>query len=468
MIASRRKKEASDKPQKYHRENSDELQGDLSSKNLEKDLVSFAKPLRYSAISWVSFCLSILVCFLFLWDPPLNAHLKTLDRAALLRMARTSTIGNDSDWPLFGLRSVVTGATSGLGKAIATELYGLGATVILPNRSREKCDTAQKEMEFEYPTSRGSIDCNMQMDLSDFSTVESFAKEYQARYTDLHILINNAGMHYVSNSKQNALLNLSEMQVSKDGFDYSFAANYMGHFLLTRLLLPHMIRTENSSGSDIRIINVSSSYHLQADGTMLVPGPDGMPEAARADVNTYLHRSRAYSNSKLAQVLHAKELQKRAQAFGSSRLRVHSICPAWVKTGILPDNLGGQFVANKAFTPKAASLAALGAILSNGLQGGEFVSVFQNFFTTQSWSSSMFHTLTALGIRDFACNVLSMWILARQGNSYGFHVQPSSPEAEDADRQKALYNWTEDVFAARDSLRAQVHRENNNLAQQME
>ena len=118
-------------------------------------------------------------------------------------------------------------------------------------------------------------------------------------------------MHYVSSSKQNALLDLCEMQVSKDGFDYSFAANYMGYFLLTRLLLPHMIRTENSTGSGIRIINVSLSYHPQADWTMVVPGLDGMPAAARAYVNTYLHRSPACSNSKLAQVLHAKELQKR-------------------------------------------------------------------------------------------------------------------------------------------------------------
>ena len=405
--------------------------------------------------TWFLIAVALGVLASMMIDPPFKASQQTLDRPALLEMARRSRMARNghTEWPLQGLLCVVTGATSGLGKATATELYGLGATVVLPSRSRDKCAAAERDMRAEYPSSAGRVDCSMRLDLASFDSVDAFAESYSAQYQELHVLINNAGMHYVSSPKAGAMFDLTEPQHSEDGWDLSFQSNYMGHFLLTDRLLPLMQHAENiSPGRQTRIINVASSYHLQADGRMLASSSAGAaPEAARADINTFVHRNRAYSNSKLAQVLHAKELQKRVREEGreDTGIRVNSICPAWVKTGILPPNAGGDFVGNRAFSPKAASLIALGAVLKNDIQGGDFVAIFRNFFTMQPWSSSLFAAMTWLRVRDMACNVLSMYILARQGSSYGVHVQPSSPEAEDIELQKSLFDWTRDVLSRR-------------------
>ena len=391
-------------------------------------------------------------------DPPFQASQQTLDRPALVEMARQSRMATNThtEWPLQSLLCIVTGATSGLGQATATELYGLGATVVLPSRSRERCAAAEKAMRAEYPTSTGSVDCSMGLDLASFSSVEEFVESYLKRYDEVHVLINNAGMHYVSSPTPGSLFDLATQQRSEDGYDLSWQSNYMGHFHLTNQLLPLMKRGRTTRPDrQVRIVNVASSYHLQSDGTMLASDGKSMPEAASADVNTFLHRNRAYANSKLAQVLHAKELQTRLGQAGTTGIRVNSICPAWVKTGILPPDAGGNFVGSVAFSPKAASLVALGAMLSDDLHGGEFVAIFRNFFTMQTWSTAMFKALTALGVRDVACNVLSMYILARQGASYGVHVQPSSPEADDTELQRGLFDWTNAVLRQRLVERAQ-------------
>jgi NAD(P)-dependent dehydrogenase (short-subunit alcohol dehydrogenase family) len=377
---------------------------------------------------------------------PVNASLQTLDREALVSMVSASSLsGADAANPLVGVTAVVTGATSGLGRSTATELYGMGATVILASRNAEKCKNVQVAISAEYPQSKGKMDCDLTLDLSDLSTVTTFARLFDSRYKHLHLLINNAGMHYVSSPELNTLTQVEVPQVSRQGYDLSWSSNYQGHFLLTKLLLPGMIEAEKISGKQGRIINVASSYHFGSDGTMLKPNGDIMPEAARSDVNTFTHRNRAYSNSKFAQVLHAKELQKRLNAIGQNSIKVQSVCPAWVATGILPNNLGGHFVGRHAFTPKAAALIPIGAAVKPECKGGEFVAIFQNWFSNQSWSHDLFRKITSWGIRDAACNALSMFILASQGKTYGVHIQPSSPEYDDDDLSSALYDWSEKV-----------------------
>ena len=381
---------------------------------------------------------------------PVNASQQQLDVPALRSLAFASKLrGQDAKNPLTGAQAIVTGATSGLGQATATELYGLGATVILASRNAAKCKGVQATIQAAYPKSPGKLDCSLTLDLADLSTVTAFAKAFARKYTHATLLVNNAGMHYVSAPVDDAVHRLDLPMVSSQGYDYSFSSNYLGHYLLTKLLLPGMISAEANTGRQGRIINVASSYHLQSDGTMLRPSGEGegeaIPEAARSDVNTFTFRNRAYANSKFAQVLHAKELQKRLKEQGKNTVRVHSVCPAWVSTGILPDNAGGAFVSRHAFTPKAASVITIGAALRNDFQGGEFVAIFQNWFTTQTWSHAMFSRLTQWGIRDAASNALSMFILASQGKSYGVHVQPSSPEADDAELARALFDWSNDA-----------------------
>eukprot|EP00605_Chrysophyceae_sp_TOSAG23-4_P001413 GSChrysophyteH1.ASY1.ANO1.1539.1 assembled CDS len=379
---------------------------------------------------------------------PANASMQTLDREALVAMVARSPVATaDPLHPLINVTAVVTGATSGLGLATATELYGMGATVVLASRNAGKCRSVQQSIISEYPQSPGSLDCELTLDLADFDTVMTFVDGYKARYKHLSILINNAGMHYVSSPGLGALERLDVLQVSKQGYDLSWSSNYLGHFLLTKLLLPFMMASEKVTGLHGRIINVASSYHFGSDGTMLVPtSSSSMPEAARSDINTYTHRSRAYANSKLAQVLHAKELQKYLNIQGENNLKIQSVCPAWVNTGILPENIGGHFVGKYAFTPKAASLIPIGAVVKPELNGGEFVAIFQNWIASRSWSHSLFNKITSWGIRDAACNALSMFILATQGKTYGVHIQRSSPEFDDDAISKNLFDWSDGVL----------------------
>ena len=173
-----------------------------------------------------------------------------------------------------------------------------------------------------------------------------------------------------------------------------------------------------------------------------------MPEAARSDIHTAKHRSRSYANNKLAQVLHAKELQRRL--FSSKgpgiKLRAFSSCPAWASTNILPKNAGGSFVSRAAFRPKAAILGVLGAILdTKTFQGGEFVAVFKNRIMHQWWARPLMKLATQLGVRDALTNILAMFILADQNRHYGYWSENSSAEGDDEELARNLYDWSTQV-----------------------
>lgn len=91
--------------------------------------------------------------------------------------------------------------------------------------------------------------------------------------------------------------------ISLQGYDLLFASNYLGHFLLSELLLPNLLQTPNS-----RLILVSSGAHYFVNGSSLDPNP--IPFAAQIpDYNDKIHWDQSYSNSKLAQVLHMYALQ---------------------------------------------------------------------------------------------------------------------------------------------------------------
>jgi len=87
----------------------------------------------------------------------------------------------------------------------------------------------------------------MQLDLSDLSSVRSFAEEFKAKHEKLDVLVNNAGVYEVS------------FKPTKDGFETNFGINHLGHFLLTNLLLPTLLATPQA-----RVINVSSRAHLRS------------------------------------------------------------------------------------------------------------------------------------------------------------------------------------------------------------
>ena len=140
---------------------------------------------------------------------------------------------------LQGKICVVTGANTGMGKVIAKELARQGATVVMVCRNIDKGQAAQREI--QQLTGNPSVDL-MIADLSSQQAVRRLAQEFQQHYSQLHVLINNAGGHY------------QKRQLSSDGMEMNLAVNFLGSFLLTNLLLDQLYASASA-----RIINVASN-----------------------------------------------------------------------------------------------------------------------------------------------------------------------------------------------------------------
>mgnify|MGYP003385953177 CR=1 FL=1 len=151
------------------------------------------------------------------------------------------------------------------------------------------------------------------LDTSNLQSVQNFTNWYLGHYDNLDMLVNNAGINYATKGIKPSP---DEPFMSKQGFDKLFATNYLGHFLLTEMLLTTLTDTPKA-----RVIQVSSAAHAQSDGQDLLPTspPDLegksrqettlMPQAARWDVYTKKHFLNSYSNSKLAQIASAYKIQ---------------------------------------------------------------------------------------------------------------------------------------------------------------
>jgi NAD(P)-dependent dehydrogenase (short-subunit alcohol dehydrogenase family) len=191
-----------------------------------------------------------------------------------------------------GATILVTGATDGLGKRVARELAGKGATVLLHGRNSGRLEAALENIRKETGSERlGSY----LADLSSLAQVRTLAERILSDQVRLEVLINNAGVF------------TRERKVSEDGFELTFAVNYLAHFLLTSLLLP-LLR----ESAPARIVNVASAGQspVDFDDVMLERRYDGM---------------RAYTQSKLAQIMFTFEL---AGHLSGSGVSVNALHPA--------------------------------------------------------------------------------------------------------------------------------------------
>ncbi|HET8705508.1 MAG TPA: SDR family NAD(P)-dependent oxidoreductase, partial [Pseudomonadales bacterium] len=134
---------------------------------------------------------------------------------------------------------VITGGNSGIGKATAKALARAGATVIIACRDAYKAHDAVAEIQADTGSSKVEF---MPLDLADFNSIRNFTQLFLAKYSKLHVLINNAGVIFLRK-------NLTE-----NGFEAQFGINHLGHFLLTNLLLDTLKKSAPS-----RIITVSSA-----------------------------------------------------------------------------------------------------------------------------------------------------------------------------------------------------------------
>jgi NAD(P)-dependent dehydrogenase (short-subunit alcohol dehydrogenase family) len=187
---------------------------------------------------------------------------------------------------------LVTGATDGLGRALAVELASRGATVLVHGRSDERLEQTLQE-------ARGGRARAYRADLSSLDEVRGLAAALQCDHERLDLLVNNAGIG--SGERR------SGREESADGYELRFAVNYLAPFLLTNLLLPLLERSVPA-----RIVNVASVGQAPIDfeDVMLERGYDGM---------------RAYSQSKLALIMFTFDL---AERLGDEGVTVNALHPA--------------------------------------------------------------------------------------------------------------------------------------------
>jgi hypothetical protein len=144
-----------------------------------------------------------------------------------------------------GRTCLVTGATSGIGKATATALARLGADLVLVARDRAKGEATVTEIETATGNSRLEL---LVADLASQASLRGLAEEYQERHDRLHVLVNNAGGSWATR------------HTTVDGLELTFALNHLAYFLLTNLLLEVLV-----ASAPARIVNVTSGAQAVGD-----------------------------------------------------------------------------------------------------------------------------------------------------------------------------------------------------------
>jgi NAD(P)-dependent dehydrogenase (short-subunit alcohol dehydrogenase family) len=247
-----------------------------------------------------------------------------------------------------GRVAVVTGANSGLGLVTARELARKGALVVMACRNLDKGRVALADAEGAAGGARPELE---ELDLASLASVRSFAERFRAKHDGLDLLVNNAGVM------------APPRRETADGFELQFGTNHLGHFLLTDLLLGLM-----EGRADARVVTLSSSAHKA--GRIAFDNLNG---------DRRYFRWRGYSQSKLANLLFALELDRRLRERDST---VKSVAahPGWAATNLqsaaaplfdrLVMKVGNATIAQN---DEMGALPVLFAATQPGVQGGSYV-----------------------------------------------------------------------------------------------
>jgi NAD(P)-dependent dehydrogenase (short-subunit alcohol dehydrogenase family) len=203
-----------------------------------------------------------------------------------------------------GRTVLVTGANSGLGLRSAEALARHGAAVLLGCRNAERAEAAREQV---AAVATGPDPVVVSLDLADLASVRKAAAEVDGTVERLDVLMNNAGVMALPLSR------------TADGFEMQFGTNHLGHFALTGLLLPALLRAERP-----RVVTTSSRAHVAGRNTWDDPN----------DERSRYSRWGAYGRSKLANLLFMRELGRRAQAAGTDLLSV-AAHPGYASTHLL-------------------------------------------------------------------------------------------------------------------------------------
>ncbi|GLY77505.1 SDR family NAD(P)-dependent oxidoreductase [Actinoallomurus iriomotensis] len=205
---------------------------------------------------------------------------------------------------------LITGATDGLGRALAGRLASRGATVLLHGRDQSRLDTVADEIRDTHGVRRP---LTLRADLAELDQVRRLAGEVREATGRLDVLVGNAGIG-------SGLPEGRERSTSRDGYELRFAVNYLAGFLLTLELLPLLRRS-----APARIVNVASlgQHPIDFDDLMIERGYSG---------------GRAYGQSKLAQIMSGFELADRLPA---EEVTVNSLHPAtYMPTKMVLEEIG--------------------------------------------------------------------------------------------------------------------------------
>lgn len=193
---------------------------------------------------------------------------------------------------------MITGATSGMGKAAALNFAQRGARVVLACRDLELAKKVVKEIQ----DSCDNINVNaLHCDLSSMESIHSFVEEFKKLESQLHILVNNAAVM------------MCPKTLTEDKFEMQFGVNYLGHFLLTHLLLDHLKKSAPS-----RIINMTAHAHQL-----------GVIDFDDINQDNDYNPGHAYAQSKLAIALFTVEL---AEQLEGTDVTVNCVNPGIVNT----------------------------------------------------------------------------------------------------------------------------------------
>ncbi len=250
-----------------------------------------------------------------------------------------------------GKTVLVTGANSGIGYQAAVEFARHGAHVLLGCRSQAKGESALERLRVEAPGAKAELAL---LDIASLRSVRAFAEAFASSGAPLHVLVNNAGV-----------MALPDRQVTEDGFERQFGTNHLGHFALTGLLLPALQRAEGS-----RVVTVASLAHR--NGKMV--WDDLQSERGYVPWD-------AYNQSKLANILFARELDRRARVAGLSLISV-AVHPGISRTNIFENGPGTGDLKAKILGllgPLLTQDDAMGALpteyaaTASGLAGSEYI-----------------------------------------------------------------------------------------------
>lgn len=311
---------------------------------------------------------------------------------------------------LTGQVYVITGGNSGIGMTTAGQLAKQGATVVIGGRRLPHATGVAAELSEGAP---GTVEA-LQLELDDIASINRFATAVAAKFPGgVHALINNAGvMNTPLRAKSRDEGGGKAVARTRDGFEMQLGVNHLGHFALTQALTP----TLAAAAPNARVVILSSCFHDDANGKRGHIDFDDLNFETRP-YDGWL----AYGQSKLANLLHARELTKRLPA----GVGVSAVHPGFVRSGLIKHTMG----------PVTQTVAS--PFMTRG------------FGMIEPWEGAQASLVAALGSLEGDRNgAYFAQDASPRGTVGGFPIAPSNPEASDDAVASRLWEESERLIAA--------------------